>query len=81
VRNILLKFGIPEVVLTDQGSNFLSELFQNTCKLLRIKRIHTTAFHPESNGGTVRGHYVENDCFVNLKAEDLEIIWALALTT
>jgi transposase InsO family protein len=50
VGNILLKFGIPEVVLTDQGSNFLSELFQNNCKLLRIKRVHTTAFNPESNG-------------------------------
>jgi hypothetical protein len=34
VHNIALKFGIPEVVLTDHGSNILSELFQNTCKLL-----------------------------------------------
>ena len=58
VRNVVLKFGIPEVVLTDQGSNFLSELFLNTCKLLRIKRIHTAAFHPESNGGIERGHRV-----------------------
>jgi len=58
VRNIVLKFGIPEVVLTDLGSNILSQLFQNTCKLLRIKRIHTTAFHPESNGGIERGHRV-----------------------
>ena len=58
VRNIVLKFGLPELVLTDQGSNFLSELFQNTCKLLHIKRVHTTAFHPESNGGLERGHRV-----------------------
>jgi transposase InsO family protein len=41
VRSIILKFGTPEVVLTEQGSNFLSKLFQNTCKLLRIKKIHT----------------------------------------
>ena len=58
VRNIVLKFGIPEVVLTDKGSNFLSERFQNTSKLLGIKRIHTTAFHPKSNGGIERGHVV-----------------------
>jgi hypothetical protein len=32
--NIVLKFGILEVVLTDQGSKFLSQLFKNTCKLL-----------------------------------------------
>jgi hypothetical protein len=33
-------------------------LFQNTCKLLRIKKIHTTTFHLESNGGLERGHRV-----------------------
>jgi hypothetical protein len=55
VLSIVLKFGTPEVMLTDQGSNFLSELYQNICKLLRIKKIHTTAFHPESNGGLERG--------------------------
>jgi hypothetical protein len=48
VRNIILKFGAPEVILSDQGSNFLSELFRNTCRLLRIK-INITTFHPESN--------------------------------
>ena len=58
VRSIILKYGAPEVVLSDQGSNFLSELFRNTCRLLRIKKVNTTAFHPESNGGLERGHRV-----------------------
>lgn len=70
VRNIVLKFGTPEVVLTDQGSNFLSELFRNTCKLLRIKKIHTTAFHPESNGGLERGHRVLVEYLRHYVAED-----------
>ena len=48
VRNIVLKFGIPEVVLTDKGSNFLNKIFENTCKLLRIKRV------PPRNGGIER---------------------------
>jgi len=58
VRNIVLKFGALEVSLSDQGLNFLSELFRNTCKLLRIKTINTTSFHPESNGGLERVHRV-----------------------
>jgi len=58
VRNIVLKSGLSELVLTDQGSNFLSELFQKCCKLLLIKRVHTTAFYPESNDGLERGHRV-----------------------
>jgi hypothetical protein len=48
VKEIVLKFGIPQVILTDQGSNFLSELFTNVCKLLRIKRIKTSPYHPQS---------------------------------
>jgi hypothetical protein len=58
VWSIVLRFGTPKVVLSDQGSNFLSEMFRNACKLLRIKKIHTTAFHPEVNGGLERGHRV-----------------------
>jgi len=58
VLNVVLKFGAPAQILTDQGSNFLSDLFKNTCKLLKIKKIQTTAFHPESNGGLERSHRV-----------------------
>jgi hypothetical protein len=39
VEEIVLKFEIPQILLTDQGSNFLSELFSNVCKLLKVKRI------------------------------------------
>ena len=29
VEEVILKFGIPQMVLTDQGSNFMSEAFTN----------------------------------------------------
>jgi transposase InsO family protein len=58
VREIVLKFGIPQIMLTDQGSNFLSDLFSNVCKLLRIKRIKTSPFHPQTNGALERSHRV-----------------------
>ena len=70
VLNIVLKFGAPGQILMDQGSNFLSDLFKSMCKLLRIKKIQTTAFHPESNGSLERTsrvlteylrHYVRED--------------------
>jgi len=50
VEQIILKFGIPQILLTDQGSNFLSELFANVRKLLRVKRIKTSPYHPQTNG-------------------------------
>ena len=58
VEEIVLKFGIPQVILTDQGSNFFSDLFANVCKLLRIKRIKTSSYHPQTNGALERTHRV-----------------------
>ena len=58
VEQIVLKFGIPQTLLTDQGSNFLSELFANTCKLRRVKRIKPSAYHPQTNGALKRTNRV-----------------------
>ena len=58
VLNIALKFEAPVQILTDQGSNFLSNLFKSVCKLPRIKKIRTTTFHSESNGSLERSHRV-----------------------
>ena len=39
--------GVPEGVLTDRGTNLLSHLVQDVCKLLGIKKLSTTAYHPQ----------------------------------
>lgn len=56
VNNIVCRHGIPESVLTDQGANFLSQIFKNMCKLLKLRKIRTTAFHPQTNGQLERSH-------------------------
>ena len=43
-------FGIPEALLSDRGANFLSHLMQDVCKLLGIKKLNTTSYHPQCNG-------------------------------
>lgn len=53
---IVSRYGIPKAVVTDQGTNFVSELFKRTCKLLKIKKMQTTAYHPQSNGALERSH-------------------------
>ncbi|KAI9565086.1 putative integrase core domain protein [Daphnia sinensis] len=50
VNKIFTKYGSPEVVLTDQGTNFLSSLIEEVCKLFKIRRIRTTAYHPQTDG-------------------------------
>lgn len=56
VNNWLLKFGVPESLITDQGTNFMSDLFKQLCKLLKIKKLRTSPFHPQANGRTERVH-------------------------
>jgi len=45
----VLEYGILEEILTDQGTNFTSDMFKNVCKLLKINKVQITAYHPESN--------------------------------
>lgn len=56
VEEIICRHGTPEKLLTDQGTNFTSELFQEICKLLDIEKLQTTSYHPETNGIVERSH-------------------------
>jgi len=58
VEKIVLTYGTPQTLQTDQGANFVSEVFRNTCKILKISKIQSTAFHPESQGSIERSHRV-----------------------
>lgn len=56
VQHIISRHGCPEYLTTDRGASFTSELFSEICKLLKISKVHSTAFHPEANGGVERSH-------------------------
>jgi transposase InsO family protein len=47
-------YGIPHVLLTDNGTQFVSKFFQTFCRLLGIKQVHTSAYRPSTNGQTER---------------------------
>lgn len=49
-------FGLPKIVQTDQGSNFLSKVFRNALKALGVSHIVSSAYHPESQGALERWH-------------------------
>ena len=42
--------GLPERLLTDQGTNFDCRLIKELCQLAGTKKIRTTAYHPQTNG-------------------------------
>jgi len=56
VEEFICRYGIPEEILTDRGANFLSDLFVELCRQLKIQKLNTTAYHPEGNGANERMH-------------------------
>ena len=44
------RVGVPKEILSDQGSQFLSAVMKETCRLLSLKQLVTTAYHPICNG-------------------------------
>ena len=51
---IFARLGIPQQVLSDQGSNFMSKMLEQLYKMLGIEQLHTTPYHPQVNGLTER---------------------------
>ena len=50
VTNVIYRYGLVDAILTDRGSNFISELFKNVCKLLGIKQLLSSGYHPQTSG-------------------------------
>ncbi len=46
----VLTFGCPEIIQSDQGSQFESELFQEFTRLLGTQKTRSTPYHPQTNG-------------------------------
>lgn len=48
-NDVFLLFGIPEVIISDNGSQFISAEFKRLCKSYGIKQWLTAAYHPQAN--------------------------------
>lgn len=70
VTEIVSRHGTPKQLLTDRGTNFVSELFKNVYKMLGITKLQTTAYHPMCNGRIERFHRTLADCMSHCVKED-----------
>ena len=50
------RFGVPLFLITDQGRQFESALFQHLSKITGFQRLRTSPYHPEGNGMIERFH-------------------------
>ena len=49
-------FGAPARLLSDWGANFMSNISDEMCNLLGMKKLQTTPYHPQMNGLMERSH-------------------------
>ena len=54
--HIVARHGSGSKLISDQGKNFTSAFFRETCKILRISQIYTMAYRPQANGKLERFH-------------------------
>lgn len=52
----ILNFGIPKILLSDNGSNLVGEIMTTIANFFGIKQITTSVGHPRSNGSVERAH-------------------------
>jgi transposase InsO family protein len=50
VEKILLQFGAPEELLSDNGKHFVAEVVERVCQMAGTKKLFTTSYRPQANG-------------------------------
>ena len=55
-RNWICRFGAPDILVSDQGTQFESSLFNEVLRRLGIDRRRIAPYHPQANGLIERAH-------------------------
>ncbi|GFO47788.1 Pol polyprotein [Plakobranchus ocellatus] len=67
--DIYSRLGVPEEVLSDQGTQFISDCMKEVCRLLGIKQKTTIPYHPMCNGLVERFNATLKTCLRRLCSE------------
>lgn len=54
LKNIICRHGVPKYLHSDRGTQYLSNIVKEVCRLLDVKKTQTTSFHPQCNGQSER---------------------------
>ena len=56
IKSWIARYGLPEIVISDQGRQFEADLFKAILAYFGIERRRSTAYHPQTNGRLERAH-------------------------
>ena len=60
LRNVFSTHGIPYFLVSDNGSSFSRQEFNEFCKVKGIKHLKIAPYHPSSNGAAERSVQILN---------------------
>ena len=70
LTKLFTRVGLPKEILTDQGSNFQSQLLVELYRLLHIKAVRTGPYHVQTNGLVERFHKTLKDMLKKTACEE-----------
>ena len=56
IKQCVSRYGHPRVIITDNGAEFINEVFRHGCSSFQIEHQNTTPAHPQSNGAAEMFH-------------------------
>ena len=83
VEEVVPLFGVPESLLSDQGTNLLSHLMTDLWKMLGIKKLNTTAYHPECDRMVERAQVLlkETCCHMVISEISICMVYCMHIVT
>jgi transposase InsO family protein len=70
LAKLFLKFGIPNKVISDNGSNFVSKVTKDLMSFLNIEKLVTSPYHPQANGKIENRHKIFSNVLSIYKKEN-----------
>ena len=70
IREVFPHYGMPEVIVSDRGTQWNNDLFQGMCEALGIQLKMSTAYHPQTNGLVERQNEVVSAALRHYVAAD-----------
>ena len=54
LRSLFARYGLPKTIVTDNGTQFTSSVFESFCRNNGISHKRSAPYHPSTNGEAVR---------------------------
>ena len=56
ISSVVHRYGVPHIIITDNGSNFTADEVKTWCAKLRIKLDYASVYHPQTNSQVERAN-------------------------